>query len=330
MVESHIDPAHDPVLVEPVLQLLDPRGGQTCLDCTLGRAGHAVAIMPKLAPGGRYIGLDVDPENLAYAEQRLADAPIDVHLQHANFAIAGDLLASQGLQQTDLLLADLGFASNQMDNPERGFSFQNEGPLDMRLDPSLTTTAADLVNRLPEQELADVIYQYGEERLSRRIARKIIERRKQSPIKQTGELAELIRRCYPHMPRSSSPSKGYGKGRGKRIDPATRTFMALRIAVNGELEALEGLLSSIPHLVSPGGVAAIISFHSLEDRLVKRAFMAMQQSGRARRLTTKPIVADDAERHRNPRSRSAKLRAIRMVGGEQEGETRGKGGKRYG
>ncbi len=316
------DSRHDPVLVEPVLAMLDPRGGQTCLDCTVGRGGHAVAISPKLVPDGRYIGLDVDPANVAFARQRLADAPIDVHLEHANFSIAGEVLASLNVSGVDLLLADLGFASNQMDDPSRGFSFQADGPLDMRLDPTLMTTAADLVNRLPEPDLADVIYRYGEERLSRRIARKIIERRKQSPIKQTGELAELVRRCYPRVPRSSSRSKG----RGKRIDPATRTFMALRIAVNGELEALEGLLSAIPHLVSPGGVAAIISFHSLEDRLVKRAFLALQQSGRARRLTTKPIVADDAERHRNPRSRSAKLRAIRMVGhdkGNEKGETGG-------
>lgn len=309
--QSH-GPAHEPVLVEPILELFNPQAGQSCLDCTVGRGGHAKVIAPKLAPGGRYIGLDVDPGNVAFAQERLASAAIDVHVHHANFSLAGQVLASQGIEKVDLLLADLGFASNQMDDPSRGFSFQYDGPLDMRLDPTLGTTAADLVNRLPEPELADLIYQYGEERLSRRIARKIVERRKQSPIKQTGELAELIRHCYPRVPRSSDRTAGRSKGRGKQIHPATRTFMALRIAVNGELEALEGLLSTLPQLVSSDGIAAIISFHSLEDRLVKRAFLAMQQSGRARRLTTKPIIADDNERRRNPRSRSAKLRVIRF------------------
>lgn len=306
---------HQPVLVEPVVRLLDPRPGNVILDCTVGLGGHAMAIIPKLIPGGRYVGLDVDPANLAAARRRLADAPVRVDLVHANFAAARAVLDELNIAAADGVLADFGFASPQVDDPARGFSFQNEGPLDMRLDPSAPTTAAELVNTLSEPDLADLIYQYGEERLSRRIARKIVEARRESPIKTTTRLAEIVRRCYPR-PR---PTKGkhHGRRTGPRhtrgIDPATRTFQALRIAVNGELDAIESLLAQLPKILAPGGVAVMVSFHSLEDRLVKQAFAQWDKDGRARRLTRKPIVADEDERRTNPRSRSAKLRAIRFA-----------------
>jgi 16S rRNA (cytosine1402-N4)-methyltransferase len=295
---------HVPVLPREVLELLDPKPGEIVLDCTLGRGGHASLITPRLAPGGRYIGLDVDPANLAFSRERLKDAPVQTDLIHANFAQARQVLDRLGVERVDCVLADLGFASNQMSDPARGFSFAAEGPLDMRLDPTLSATAADLVNKLPERELADLIYRYGEERLSRKIARKIADERQRAPILTTTGLAALVRRAYG--PRMAGRSK---------IDPATRTFMALRIAVNQELGALERLLESIPGLLGNfRGRVAIISFHSLEDRLVKHAFAEFHRQGRATRLTRKPVVAQEDERRDNPRSRSAKLRAIRWDG----------------
>ena len=204
------------------------------------------------------------------------------------------------MDQADVVLADLGFASNQMADPARGLTFQEDGPLDMRLDPTLAQTAGDLVNQLPQDELANVLYHYGDERLSRKIARKIVEHRVREPIETTGSLAALVRQAY-------GPKR-------QRIHPATRTFMALRIAVNGELEALEQLLAALPKVLRADGRAAIISFHSLEDRLVKQAFARWDKQGLAKRLTKKPITADPTQRSKNPRSRSAKLRGIRWIG----------------
>ncbi len=299
------DPGHIPVLLQEVIDLLDPQPGRSFLDGTLGRGGHAAALIPRLA-GGRYLGLDRDPENTAYARRRLQpladqhDVTLDV--RHASFAEADALAAAAG--GVDGLLADLGFASNQMDDPARGFSFMADGPLDMRLDPTAGPPAEQLVNSLPERELADLIYHYGEERLSRRVARRIVERRGQQPIVSTHQLAEICKRAYP-PPR--------GRKSGPRIHPATRTFQALRIAVNGELDALHRLLEHLPRLLKPGGRAAIISFHSLEDRPVKRAFLQMQQDGLAERLTRKPVTAAPEELAENPRARSAKLRGIRRI-----------------
>ena len=320
--ESPAAVGHVPVLPAEILQVLDPKPGQVMLDCTIGRGGHATMILPRLAPGGRYIGLDVDPGNLEYTRQRLnaiqAVAPgVHIDLVHSNFVDARAVLKRLAVDRVDLLLADFGFSSNQMTDPARGFSFMNDGPLDMRLDPTSVSTAADLVNHLPERELADLIYQYGEERLSRRIAAKIVERRRISPITTTSGLADLVRQSYGLAP-AFEREKG-GGGRPQRrpriagIDPATRTFMALRIAVNGELNAIESLLASLPRLVKAGGVAALISFHSLEDRLVKHAFAELEKTGRAERMTRKPLAAQDEEIAANPRSRSAKLRAIRMT-----------------
>lgn len=292
---------HVPVLVDEVLRLLDPQPGETVLDVTVGRGGHCAAIIERIAPGGRYIGLDVDPGNLAHVEARLPDPPGAMNLVCSNFGDADVVLEDLGVAGVDLLLADLGFASPQLADPSRGLSFSREGPLDMRLDPSAQTTAADLLARLGERELADLIFRYGEERFSRRIARKIVERRRNEPIRTTRELADLCAAAYG------------SRARRQRIDPATRTFQALRIAVNDELGRLSALLEMLPGLIRPAGRVVMISFHSLEDRLVKRSFRSMEQQERGERLTKKPITAEASERDANVRSRSAKLRAFRFA-----------------
>lgn len=341
---------HLPVLPDEVMQLLDPQPGQVVLDCTVGRGGHGAMLIPKLGQtsgvggGGRYIGLDMDPGNVAFSRDRLGPiaetAGVSLDVIHANFRDARGVLEQIGVTGVDGLLADLGFASNQMDNPQRGLAFSEDGPLDMRLDTGSTVTAATLVNSLPENELADLIYEYGEERLSRRIARKIVEQRRIEPINTTSGLAELVRRAYPRAASPKRSPKRPGKRpwsprsrnprlRGHRIDPATRTFMALRIAVNDELGALEGLLADVPRLLKAGhaqtgennpgdnpgagGRAAIISFHSLEDRRVKRAFAALGMQDGFTVLTRKPLTAGDDEAERNPRSRSAKLRGLQRT-----------------
>ncbi len=309
-------PGHEPVLVEQVMALLNPQPGLVCLDCTVGRGGHASVIAPRLAPSGRYIGLDVDPTNVAFANSRIREQLDGIDVAHdvmrANFRDARRVLDDLGIDAVDLVLADLGFASNQVDNPERGFSFKRDGPLDMRLDPGLDQTAADLVNHLPEHELANLIYLNSGERRSRRIARKIVEQRSRSPIKTTEALAQTVRQAYGPRRKRSGPKRS--KRPGASIDPATRTFMALRIAVNTELESLEQMLNGLSELMRPDAIAVVISFHSLEDRLVKHAFNALHRQRLAVRLTPKPLVAVGAQRYANPRSRSAKLRAIKRLG----------------
>jgi 16S rRNA (cytosine1402-N4)-methyltransferase len=272
---------------------LDPQPGQVVVDGTVGAGGHSRLIAERLSPTGRLIGLDQDETMLTRARPRLEGWPAT--LVHQSFENLRAVLDHLGIDRVDGFLADLGFASDQMDDPARGFSFQAEGPLDMRLDPAGAVTAADLVARLSERELADVIYRYGEERFSRRIARRIVEERRKRPITTTTELAELVRRCVP---------------RGGGIDPATRTFQALRVAVNDELGALERLLADLPRCLRPGGRAVLISFHSLEDRLVKQAFRNKDVWDT---MTRKPVTASEEEVAANPRARSAKLRAARLV-----------------
>ena len=293
---------HEPVLLHEALDLLDPQPGQVAVDCTLGRGGHALAIAERLGPDGLLIGIDQDPDNLAYAEQRLANAGCQLHLVHANFGELARVLGEANVGGVDLLLADLGVSTNQLLDGEHGLSFADaEAPLDMRLDPRLRLTAADIVNRWDAKRIADTLFQHAQERLSRRIARKIIETRGRAPIRTVGELADLVRRCVPRP-----------KGRrGHAIDPATRTFMALRMAVNGEPDALGKLLDALPIALNPGGRAAIISFHSGEDRLVKHRLRELDSFGTLALLTKRPVVPGDAEERDNPRSRSAKLRAAR-------------------
>lgn len=312
------DPDHIPVLHAEVLELLAPRPGETLIDCTAGLGGHAGAIASRLGPAGRVVLFDLDPENLRRAEARVRAAlnPADpgsarVHAIRANFVQAPAWASREGVR-ADILLADLGFASTQVDDPERGLSFRKPGPLDMRLDPDAPISAAELVNTLPERELGDLIARFGEERHARRIASKLAAERREAPITTTDRLASIVRSVVPRTPGS--------------IDGATRTFQALRIATNDEIGALEALLGSIGRAttrptgehgwLSPGARVGIISFHSLEDRPVKRAFAAMTQDGHAEPITRRPVVASDDEQRRNPRSRSAKLRVIRLAGGD--------------
>ena len=304
---------HEPVLLNQTLELLNLRPGLTVVDCTLGRGGHAAAIAQRLGPDGLLIGIDADPNNLAFARDRLSGAPCRTRFFHANFAELRDVLEQAGIPQADAILADLGLSTNQFFDPRYGLSLAQPMPLDMRLDPRITPTAADLVNKLPETDLANVLYKNAQERYSRRIARKIVEARRFQPINTTDRLAELVRSAVPSRPGGAPPPK---------IDPATKTFLALRMEVNQEVENLRQLLAQAPHYLKRGrgalggggggggggGRIAVISFQSTEDRMVKQAFRAAQDAGLLEVLTRKPVTPADDELARNPRSRSAKLR----------------------
>jgi 16S rRNA (cytosine1402-N4)-methyltransferase len=290
---------HVSVLLAEVIAGLAPRSSGRYVDGTLGGGGHAAALLEASAPDGRVLGIDADPAALAAAGVRLAPFGERATLVHGNFRDLARIVRDAGFAPIDGLLLDLGVSSHQLDTPERGFSFQVDAPLDMRLDPTGGETAADLVNELPEGELADLIYRYGEERGSRRVARWIAEARRKQPIETTGALAEIVARALG--------------GRHGKIHPATRTFQALRIAVNGELDSLEAALPQAVELLAPGGRVAVIAFHSLEDRIVKQFFRAesgygSQAPARLRIVTKKPIEAGPEEARANPRSRSAKLR----------------------
>jgi len=286
---------HVPVLAEAVLSGLDSLPGGLLIDCTLGGGGHSELLL-QAHPGLRLVGLDQDPSARAAAAERLAPFGDRVKIVAANFA---DYIPAE---PAVAVLADLGVSSPQLDVAARGFSFRLEGPLDMRMNPESGETAGELIDRLGESELADLIYGYGEERLSRRIARRIEEQGPWGNSEQprsTAELAYLVAGCYPPAAR-----------RG-RIHPATRTFQALRIAVNDELGVLDKLLHNAPNWLEPGGLLAVISFHSLEDRRVKTAFLA---DDRLERVTRKAIKASPEEAEANPRSRSARLRIARSHG----------------
>jgi 16S rRNA (cytosine1402-N4)-methyltransferase len=288
---------HVSVLPAEILHWLDPKPGQIIVDATVGIGGHSALLWERIQPDGVLIALDQDPAMLTLAQQRLPDPRI--HWRHRNFEDLPSVLDELKLPRVDAILADLGFCSNQMSDPERGFSFQSDGPLDMRLDPTNGEPASAIVRRMRERELADLFWQYGEERFSRRIARKIVETREESPIVTTGQLADLVRRCVP-------------RSKGHSIDPGTRVFQALRILVNDELGALERLLTVASECLKPAGKIAIISFHSLEDRMVKQAFRKNPDS--VKELTRKPVQASEEETRNNPRARSAKLRVAQKPG----------------
>jgi len=290
------EPRHVSVLPEETLRWLDPQPGETWIDATLGGGGHARLIAAKLIPGGRLLGLDQDPAMLERAAPGLEGLPIE--RVHAVFDQLDAVLEARGIEAIDGLFADLGFSSDQLEDPTRGLSFRDDGPLDMRLNPATGMTAARYVNELSEAALADVIWEYGEERFSRRIAKRIVERRREKPFATTADLAEIVRQSVPRTPDT------------RRIHPATRTFQALRIAVNDEMGSLERLLALLPRFVKPGGRVGIISFHSLEDRRVKQAF---RDHPAWEPLTKKPVEPGDDEARRNPRARSAKLRVARRV-----------------
>ena len=293
---------HVPVMPAEVLEALRVAPGKTYVDCTVGAGGHAAAILEESAPNGRLLGIDSDASALAIAAARLAPFGDRVQLVQRNYRELEHVLSEkQGFIPTapDGVLLDLGVSSMQLDRAERGFSFQTDGPLDMRLDQSGGETAADLVNRLPERELADLIFRYGEERHSRRVARSIVARRASAPFESTADLARTV-----------AGAVGWGAGRG--IHPATRTFQALRIAVNDELGGLEAALPQAAEALAPEGRLAVISFHSLEDRIVKQFLRARPETLKI--LTKKPLVASDTEQRTNPRSRSAKLRIATKLG----------------
>lgn len=296
---------HVPVLYNEVLDGIQPRPGGRYIDATLGAAGHAAGILAASGPDGELLGLDADPDAISFAGQVLGSFGDRVVLQVANFRHLREVALALGFGQVDGILMDLGLSSRQLANAERGFSFNQDGPLDMRMNRSQRETAADLINALPEAELAELLWRYGEERHARRIARIIVSSR---PVRTTGQLADLVARTV---------------GRREKIHPATRTFQALRIAVNDELEALSQALRQARDLLRPQGRLAVIAFHSLEDRLVKRFY---QQESRdclcppeipvcicehratLRVLTPRPVRPSAEEIARNPRSRSARLR----------------------
>ncbi len=306
---------HRPVLLQETLKYLVPERGGLFVDCTVGLGGHSEAIL-KSSPDTRVLGLDLDPAALEYSRQRLATFGERFRAVQANFRKIETMLREAGERDPSGILVDLGVSSLQFDSPERGFSFRFDAPLDMRMDPAHGTTAADLLQQLPETEIARIIFEFGEERHSRRIARRIVERREQGqPVTTTAELAELVRRAV-------------GGRQRQQIHPATRTFQALRIAVNGELEGLDEFVETSVDLLAPEGRFVAISFHSLEDRIVKRKLRIL--SGHcecpprlpvcacgARKaveiLTRRPVVAGTGEVDENPRARSAKLRACRKL-----------------
>jgi 16S rRNA (cytosine1402-N4)-methyltransferase len=288
---------HVPVLLNAVLQYLNPQPGETIVDATLGAAGHACMIQQRLGPTGRLIGIDRDSHMIELARQRIGGS--NVALCHANFAQLAQTLQSLGVGPVHGVLIDLGIASDQLDDAARGFGFSQAGPLDMRMDANSGSPASRWINQMPADRLADIFYEYGEERYSRRVARAIVAARQQGPIGTTDELAAIVRRALPH------------RGPRQKIDPATRVFQALRIAVNEELENLDQVLVALPSCLLPGGRAVIISFHSLEDRRVKYAF---RNRVLWEVLTRRPVRATPAEIAANPRSRSAKLRAAVRTG----------------
>ena len=298
--------SHEPVLVDEILFWLQCKPGGVYVDCTLGYAGLATRILDRTAPDGILVGIDRDAAALAESRARLHDVMARVRLKHGNFSELKTMVAETGLLRVDGVIFDLGVSSPQLDRPERGFSFREDGPLDMRMDQREGRTAADLIRDLPETELADVIYQLGEERYSRRIARAIVQARVQGAIETTRELAAVVERAVP---------ASYRHG---RIHCATRTFQALRIAVNRELDVLEPALRDAVDILSPGGRVCAVSFHSLEDRIVKHTFRALANGPEAsvRVLTKKPVTASEVERDHNPRSRSAKLRVVERLSKE--------------
>ena len=293
---------HTPVLAEEAVHWLAIRPGGTYIDATVGLGGHALEILRRVGSGGRVVGLDRDAQALEIARERLRDYEGQVTLVHAEFSRIGEVAANLGLPPADGVLADLGVSSMQLDEAGRGFSFRASGPLDMRMDQSVEALTADeIVNRSHERELADLLYQFGEERDSRRIARAIVRAR---PIRDTAHLATVV-------------AGARKQGGRQRLHPATKTFLALRIAVNREMEELEQFLIRTPATLSLGGRWVVLAYHSLEDRQVKQRYQQLAREAAFHILTKKPIVAAEAEVQANPRARSAKMRVAEKIGAEK-------------
>lgn len=290
---------HNPVLLHETINLLNPQKGDQVVDGTLGLGGHAQTILERLGDQGHYYGFDLDEKNLEYARNRLKDFESKTTFFHSNFAHCHQRLQESGVDQVDKILLDLGLSSPHIDDPERGFSVKHLGPLDMRFDRSEGFTAADVVNRWPESDLKKIFYEYGEERYAPKIARMIVEKRKAQPFKTTADLVELLTEIMKN-PRDK-----------RRV--ATRIFQALRIEVNDELTVLQDTLDSLLDFLAPGGRMVVISYHSLEDRIVKHRFRNAAKAGAFKLLTKKPVTPSAQEIEINSRSASAKLRAIEKL-----------------
>ena len=297
------DSGHIPVLADTLVEQVALPTDGIMVDVTIGQGGHSFLFAHQLGPQGIILGLDVDEQALAKARSRLCNLPCKCLFSRSNFSDLNQCIALHGLGKVDFILADLGYSSVQLQNNEIGISFQQDMPLDMRIDRSLNTSAADIVNKISEKELADLIFEYGQDRASRRIARFIVQQRGHEPIKTTKQLAAVVCKAL-HRP---------GKKKWSRIHPATRTFQALRIAVNHELDNLKCLLANAPDILKPGGLIAVISFHSLEDRLVKYSFRENKHAGIYHLLTKKPLVPTEKELQQNKRARSAKLRIAKRL-----------------
>jgi 16S rRNA (cytosine1402-N4)-methyltransferase len=294
--------AHIPVLAAEVLDCLNPLPGHTLVDCTLGLGGHASLLLQRLSPGGTLIGCDFDPNHVELARAALERTHVpqaSIHLRHSNFAALPTILAELDIERVNGILADLGVASPQIDDPSRGFSYRRPGPLDMRMDPTRGQPASALVNRLSENELIEALLELGDETDAPQIAKLIVERRRQQPIQTTDDLTAIV--C-------AARDFTLQRAAGAKLHPAARTFQALRMLVNRETGNLERLLTFAPEVLNPGGRIAIISFHSGEDRRVKQAFRDGLRGGIYRDATIDPIIATAQEIAHNPRSRSAKLR----------------------
>lgn len=291
--------------------MLDPRPGQTVVDCTLGLGGHAAAILERIKPDGRLIALDLDPANIIEARVQLQkvkgrEGTVWFDIVHENFANIEKILADFGIApgSVDGVLADIGVASTQIDTPERGFSYRKPGPLDMRMDPTRGEPASAIINRMTEQDLADALYELGDEEDAGKIARLVVRRRAKEPITTTEQLMAIVCEARDFT---------IERGMGAKLHPAARTFQALRIMVNHELSNLDSLLEALPRVLRPGGMAAIITFHSGEDRPVKHSFRDLFRAGVYSADGRDPIVADEAEKKVNPRASSAKLRWARKA-----------------
>ena len=294
---------HIPVLAETLAEQISLSKDAVLVDATVGHGGHSLLFGERLGPEAAIIGLDVDRDCIRRAQENLSDLQCKVIIVRSNFSHIASVIAEAGIDKVDFILVDLGFCSAQLTDSCRGLSFQENMPLDMRLDDRITTTAADIVNRTDEKTLADLIYNFGQDRASRRIARFIAAYRRDLPITTTGQLAALVCRAL------NQPAKG----RKSRIHPATRTFQALRIAVNDELGNIEKLLAAAPDVLKKDGQIAVISFHSLEDRIVKNDFKQKRLEGLYEVITKKPLTASDSETADNPRARSAKLRIAKRL-----------------
>lgn len=285
--------SHQPVLLEEVIKVLDPKAGEFFIDATAGRGGHIEKILERIGENGRILAVDWDQDNIVFLKNKF-ESHANVLVEHRNYADLPEILKQKKLQSADGLLLDLGFSSNQLEESGRGFSFSKDEPLLMIYDQN-QTPVKDLIRKMSETELAEVVRDFGEERFAKQIARAMKGAKK--PIETTGELARIVKNAVP---------KNYERG---RLNPATRTFQALRIYANSELGNLEKLLNNLPEILRSNGRAAIISFHSLEDRLVKNYFKAMEKEGQLKILTKKPVRPTFLEIKNNPRSRSAKMRA---------------------